>query len=66
MNQQTNSTKKRQDRVITIDKELHAQVREHCNRTGMKIGFFATEAVKRHLSRLMQQQESDSQAEARI
>lgn len=64
MNQQTN-TKKRQDRVITIDKELHAQVREHCNRTGMKIGFFATEAVKRHLNRLMQQ-ESDSQAEARI
>ena len=65
MNQQTNSTKKRQDRVITIDKELHAQVREHCNRTGMKIGFFATEAVKRHLGRLMQQ-ESDSQADARI
>ena len=65
MNQQTNSTKKRQDRVITIDKELHAQVREHCNRTGMKIGFFATEAVKRHLNRLTQQ-ESDSQAEARV
>lgn len=65
MNKQTNSTKKRQDRVITIDKELHAQVREHCNRTGMKIGFFATEAVKRHLNRLMQQ-ESDSQAEARV
>ena len=65
MNQQTNSTKKRQDRVITIDKELHTQVREHCNRTGMKIGFFATEAVKRHLNRLMQQ-ESDSQAEARV
>ena len=58
--------KKRNDRVVSIDKELHQQVREHCNRTGMKIGFFATEAVKRHLSRLMQQQESDSQAEARI
>jgi len=65
MNQQTNSTKKRQDRVITIDKELHAQVREHCNKTGMKIGFFATEAVRRHLGRLTQQ-ESDSQADARI
>lgn len=65
MNQQTNSTKKRQDRVITIDKELHAQVREHCNRTGMKIGFFATEAVKRHLNRLVQQ-ESDNQADARV
>jgi len=31
----------------------------------MKIGFFATEAVKRHLSRLVQQ-ESDNQADARI
>lgn len=56
-----NEPKKRNDRVISIDKELHQQVREHCNKTGMKVGFFATEAIRRHLDR-MKQQHSDNQS----
>jgi len=53
--------KKRNERVVSIDKKLHQQVREHCNKTGMKVGFFATEAIRRHLDRL-KQQHSDNQS----
>jgi hypothetical protein len=54
-----NEPKKRNDRVVSIDKDLHKRVRDYCDTCGMKLGFFAKEAITRHLDRLMQQQESE-------
>lgn len=53
-----NDTKKRNSRVITIDIELHDKMREYCDAHGMKLHFFASEAIKRHLDRVKTQQDS--------
>ena len=53
--------KNRKSTVITIDPALHEEIRKFCIERGMKIGFFASEAVKRHLERIKQQQGTDIQ-----
>jgi len=45
-----NEPKKRTTRVITVDTELHDKMRQHCNACGMKLHFFASEAIKRYLA----------------
>jgi hypothetical protein len=44
-----NEPKKRNNRVITVDTELHDKMRQHCNARGMKLHFFASEAVRLYL-----------------
>lgn len=44
-----NELKKRNNRVITIDTELHDKMRQHCHARGMKLHFFASEAVRLYL-----------------
>jgi len=40
MKEKTKST------VITIDATIHEQVRKHCVENGIKIGFFASQALR--------------------
>ena len=37
--------------VITIDAVLHEQVRKYCDENGIKIGFFANQALRQLLDK---------------
>jgi hypothetical protein len=37
--------------VITIDSALHEEVRRHCDENGLKIGFFANQALRKLLNK---------------
>ena len=37
--------------VITIDSALHEEVRKHCDEHGLKIGFFANQALRKLLNK---------------
>jgi len=37
--------------VITIDSALHEEVRKHCDEHGLKIGFFANQALRKLLDK---------------
>jgi hypothetical protein len=37
--------------VITIDAALHEDVRKHCDEHGLKIGFFANQALRQLLEK---------------
>jgi hypothetical protein len=37
--------------VITIDAALHEEVRKHCDEHGLKIGFFANQALRQLLDK---------------
>jgi hypothetical protein len=37
--------------VITIDSALHEEVRKHCDENGLKIGFFANQALRKLLNK---------------
>ena len=52
---------KRKSTVICIDPTTHEDLRKYCDEHGFKIGFIATEAVRRHLGRIKQQQGADNQ-----
>ena len=41
---------KRKSTVITIDSELHNDLKHHCDSRGMKIGHMATKALREYLS----------------
>jgi len=36
-------------RVVTIDTQLHDDLKEFCNRNGLKIQFVAREALRRYM-----------------
>jgi len=37
--------------VITIDSALHEEVRKYCDENGLKIGFFANQALRKLLNK---------------
>jgi hypothetical protein len=37
--------------VVTIDSALHEEVRKHCDEHGLKIGFFANQALRKLLNK---------------
>ena len=41
---------KRKSTVITIDSELHNDLKHHCDVRGMKIGHMASKALREYLS----------------
>jgi len=41
---------KRKSTVITIDSELHNDLKVHCDARGMKIGHMASKALREYLS----------------
>ena len=41
---------KRKSTVITIDSELHNDLKHHCDARGMKIGHMASKALREYLS----------------
>jgi hypothetical protein len=41
--------KKKKPTVVSIDKALHACAKAYCERHGLKMGHFASEAIKRAL-----------------
>ena len=36
--------------VITIDSELHAEIKSHCDVRGLKVGHLASKALREYLS----------------
>jgi hypothetical protein len=43
---------KKKNTVITIDSELHSELRAICNKQGIKIGFLAEKAVRELLANM--------------
>lgn len=41
---------KKKNTVITIDTALHEEVRKYCEENGVKIGFLATQALRKLLN----------------
>ena len=41
---------KKKNTVITIDAALHEEVRKYCEENGVKIGFLATQALRKLLN----------------
>jgi hypothetical protein len=41
--------KERLTRVVTIETQLHEDLKEFCNRNGLKIHFVAREALRRYM-----------------
>jgi hypothetical protein len=37
--------------VITIDSAIHEEVRKYCDENGLKIGFFANQALRKLLNK---------------
>ncbi len=42
---------KTKNTVITIDSTIHEEVRKHCDEHGLKIGFFANQALRKLLDK---------------
>jgi hypothetical protein len=47
----TDMISKKKYTVITIDSALHEEVRKHCDEHGLKIGFFANQALRKLLEK---------------
>ena len=41
---------KKKNTVITIDAALHEEIRKYCEENGVKIGFLATQALRKLLN----------------
>ena len=56
---------KKKNTVITIDAALHEEVRKYCEENGVKIGFLATQALRKLLNeKRVTQEPRTSSAEA--
>jgi len=42
--------KEKTTRVVTIDMQLHEDLKEFCNRNGLKMQFVAREALKKYMA----------------
>jgi hypothetical protein len=54
--------KEKMTRVVTIDTQIHDELKEFCNRNGLKIQFVAREALRKYMESKHTTQSSAAQS----